>query len=742
MPPDHIAKYRVERLVGSGTFATVYLAYDPDLESYCAVKLLADNWSQDESARRWFLQEARVMFGIEHPRICRVFTSGTLDDGRPYFVMEYADRGNLAERMQQRRESGVGFTHAEALEISLSIAEGLQAAHSRGIAHRDLKPRNILIRSVSSPGQVDAPADVTASRDEEIKLADFGLARQLEMGTNSLAGAGSPLYMAPEQLRASGEDRPDPRSDIYAAAVVLYELLAGRVPFPYASLTDVVTAHLTEEPPPIQSLRQDIPDDIAALVHTGLAKESDQRIATAVMWADSLRSLLLQHRASDPLPSDHDGAPDEHPSGQLAGPADEASAAKTLPVTAVPPAWRRRREAARRLSTTLIGPTRARRPPPRPHPPEASEPVVRPGVMTYFGGLAAAAVLVGMVGLIILSLRPTASPSADLTPTPVETPEVAQGGLVTPTPTPIPTPTPTRETVAVVERPELTPTPTPTPEPTPAVDPETLQQIEASLADLPGAGSSVVVLPDGSVVERGADRQVPAASLIKLWIAAAAYDEAASGDLDLEIEHVIQSSEQAPGTGILNGPEFVGQRVSYEEMIQTMLLYSDNTAANIIVDRIGGLDRVNRYASEHGYEGTRMQRRLGQLDPSHENYTTALDSARFLSQLIEDEVVDPDASRAIREALLGRRSNDGSQLDFFGRELSPGVEYAHISGLLPAARSEAGYFLTPDGQPVIVIILLDTLPSVGAGESAIARTVGAIYDRTSQGWTTAGSVVR
>jgi eukaryotic-like serine/threonine-protein kinase len=731
MTPEYIAKYRVERLLGSGSFASVWLAYDPDLDSLCAVKVLADNWSQDERARRWFLEEARVMFGIDHPCILRVFTFGTLDDGRPYFVTEYADRGNLAERIRQRRQRGEGFSVPEALAISLSIAEGLQAAHRRGVAHRDLKPRNILLKSARLLTTRSGSTAPPASADEEIKLADFGRARQLAQATNSLAGAGSPLYMAPEQLRATGNDLPDPRSDIYAAAAILYEMLAGRVPFPYDSVTEVVTAHLTEQPADLRMLRPDVPVGVAALVHAGLEKDPNKRIGSIDRWVDGLRWLIQQRGGAGRF---RFGAASDPPVPAGGSPLDAAggiSDATTAPTGVLPSSWHRRRTVARRPDSPFLAPAHAPRGRGRvfrPDLPDLPGQVPRPGVVLYFGALATALVLFGLIGLIILSLRPQDEPAATIEPTPEATAVVerpAQQGGSEPSPTPEPTEPPAVAN-SVTPTPTATPTPEPTPSPTP-VDPETLRLISASLAELPGSGSSLVILPTGADIDDAADRQLPAASLIKLWIAATAYEEASTGGLDLAGEYVVQAADQMPGTGILGRDENLGRTVSYEELIEIMLLYSDNTAANILITSVGGLDRINRYAADHGYTSTLMQRRLGELDPQRENYTSARDCGLFFRNLLDGAVVDEASSAAIRGALEQRRINEPERVNFFGRSLPNGVGYAHISGLLPAARHEAGYYYTESGEPVIVVILLATLPDENAGENAIAGVVGDIY---------------
>lgn len=258
-------------------------------------------------------------------------------------------------------------------------------------------------------------------------------------------------------------------------------------------------------------------------------------------------------------------------------------------------------------------------------------------------------------------------------------------------------------------------------------EPDTASQVQRLLSELPGHSSAVVIYADGPVVEHGSDRQVRAASLIKLWIAAAALDDMANGRLDLGSKYTIRSEDQAFGTGILNQEEFVGSVFTYGELIEIMLLYSDNSAANIIVDRIGGFARVNQYAATAGYSSTRMQRSLGDLESSLENYTSARDSALFFASLLNGEVVNQAVSEAIALILGYRSDTEPAFSNMFGRDLPPNAFYAHASGILPSTRNEAGFLITESGRAVIIAIILEELPNEEIGEQAIAATVAEIY---------------
>ena len=277
--PDRIGQYEAERVLGSGAFATVWLARDPRLDGQVAIKILAENWSHDESVRNRFLEEARVLWRLDSDRAIRVHTVDELEDGRPYFVMDYADRGTLADRMTTRVAAGEQWSLDEALAIALEIADALAVVHRLGVVHRDLKPSNVLYRSIGSHHG--------DTRTERMVLADFGVARALDQATAFTIAAGTPHYMAPEQ----SEGHADERSDVYAAAVVLYELVAGRVPYPYESIGAVMRAQLMETPAPVSSLRSDVPPPLDAALVRGLAADPDERFASASEWAEALRDV-------------------------------------------------------------------------------------------------------------------------------------------------------------------------------------------------------------------------------------------------------------------------------------------------------------------------------------------------------------------------------------------------------------------------------------------------------------------
>lgn len=214
-----IGPYRLERVLGTGSFATVWLARDDVLERHVAVKILADNWSRDDEVRRRFLSEARVLLTVESPRIVRGFHLGEAATGQPYLVMAWADRGTLGDRIDQRRRDGRAFDATEVVGVATEVAYALTDVHGSGHLHRDVKPTNVLIRSSSTRRSIPGLA-----ADETLVLADFGLARGLDLSALTLV-AGSPGYVAPEQ--AAGLVQLDRRADLYSLGRIMLELLTG-----------------------------------------------------------------------------------------------------------------------------------------------------------------------------------------------------------------------------------------------------------------------------------------------------------------------------------------------------------------------------------------------------------------------------------------------------------------------------------------------------------------------------------
>jgi eukaryotic-like serine/threonine-protein kinase len=214
--PAEIGRYRLDRPLGTGGFAVVWLAHDVSLETSVAIKVLAEHWADRMDVRDRFLAEARMLRQAASPHVVQVFDIGELPDGRPYFVMEHADHGTLGDR------AGAGST-AEALRRAAEVARGVADLHAAGIVHRDVKPSNVLVRSTRDGG-------------ERLLVADLGVAKDLARASGLTMSVGSAGYMAPEQ--AGPNAGVDVRADVYSLGALAYHLVTGAEPGPPGAVMD------------------------------------------------------------------------------------------------------------------------------------------------------------------------------------------------------------------------------------------------------------------------------------------------------------------------------------------------------------------------------------------------------------------------------------------------------------------------------------------------------------------------
>lgn len=252
-------KYRLEKMVGEGGMASVWLATNFVLDVAVAIKLIRTDTESDDSGWR-MLQEARAVARLGHPAIVRIFDFGQTSDGSPFIAMEYLHGETLADRLD--REACI--TAVKAVQLLLPIADGLATAHAKQIVHRDLKPENIFL-----------------ARDEagrlQPKVLDFGIAKlDSPKGKVTLAGdlLGSPDYMAPEQ--AQGFDEVDHRADVWAFCVVLYEMLCGAPPFEGNNYNALLRAIINDNPQPIMAHSAG-DDELWSIIKQGLAKDPAER---------------------------------------------------------------------------------------------------------------------------------------------------------------------------------------------------------------------------------------------------------------------------------------------------------------------------------------------------------------------------------------------------------------------------------------------------------------------------------
>ena len=257
------------KVLGDGGMARVYLARDNVLERDVALKFLRDAYADDEGFVERFRREAKNAASLNYPSIVQVYDQGRTEDGTYFMAMEYVPGGTLKGRLVREGP----LDPREAAWIAARVAEALETAHARGIVHRDIKPQNVLL---------------TASGDP--KVADFGIARAASSKTitetNLVLGTAS--YMSPEQVRG---ERAGPASDLYSLGVVLYEMLTGELPYQADDPIATAMKHLNEPLPHPAKVNPEVPEELDALVVKLLAKEPEDRYASAATLAEDLRRV-------------------------------------------------------------------------------------------------------------------------------------------------------------------------------------------------------------------------------------------------------------------------------------------------------------------------------------------------------------------------------------------------------------------------------------------------------------------
>ena len=260
--------YTVERELGRGGMATVYLAQDLKHRRQVAIKVLRPDLAAALGTER-FLREIEIAARLDHPHILPLYDSGEAA-GFLYYVMPFVEGESLRARLQREKQLPI----EDALRIAREVADALSYAHSRNVVHRDIKPENILLAG------------------KHARVMDFGIARAVseaggERLTETGLAVGTPAYMSPEQ--AAGERDLDGRSDLYSLGCVLYEMLAGQPPFTGATIESVVHQHLTAEPPSVTTLRPAVPPPVTAALARVLAKTPADRFSPAAQFAEALR---------------------------------------------------------------------------------------------------------------------------------------------------------------------------------------------------------------------------------------------------------------------------------------------------------------------------------------------------------------------------------------------------------------------------------------------------------------------
>jgi len=271
-----LGQFRIVERIGAGGMATVFKAYQPNLDRYVAIKVLPAYHARDPVFVKRFVQEARAVAKLVHPNILQIHDFGE-QDNITYIVMEYVEGGTLKDRLRHP------IAVPDAVDYMIQAAEGLNCAHNNGIVHRDVKPANMLLR-----------------KDGYLLLSDFGIAKILE-GTTNLTrvgtGIGTPQYMSPEQGTGQAVDR---RSDIYSLGIVLFHCLAGRVPFTAENPLSITVKHLND-PLPVEMLRTAaVPAPIEQVVVKMAAKAPQDRYQTTDELISALTGALATSHLSMP----------------------------------------------------------------------------------------------------------------------------------------------------------------------------------------------------------------------------------------------------------------------------------------------------------------------------------------------------------------------------------------------------------------------------------------------------------
>ena len=419
-------RYTIERELGAGGMATVYLAHDQKHDRRVALKVLRPELAAILGGER-FLAEIRTTANLQHPHVLPLHDSGEAD-GIVFYVMPYVEGESLRDRLTREKQLPV----EEAVRIACEVADALDYAHRHGVIHRDIKPENILLH------------------DEHVQVADFGIALAVSTAggatrmTETGMSLGTPHYMAPEQAKGQPVDG---RADQYSLGVVGYRMITGALPFGGDSIHTILYKHIFEEPPAVRSVRPDAPEALSAAIQRAMSKEPGQRFASMEEFATAV-------------------FPEQPVSARTGGPVTPKPITRA-PVTAESPT-----EAFVSAPTTPIPSARPApgtgpaRPGPRPGPQKS-------GSKAWIG-IAAAIVVLGGGGYLMFgrSKAPatdggaaaTQTPGNPGTANPAATPADTHTAVVTPpvTPPTSPQPAPTQHKPAPAPR-RNTPAPKPAP---------------------------------------------------------------------------------------------------------------------------------------------------------------------------------------------------------------------------------------------------------------------------------------
>ena len=293
-----LANYRIEKLIGHGGMAKVYLGWDIRLHRSVAVKIIDDRFRNDPNYTERFLREARTMATWQHMNIPLVYHVGE-DEGVLFFAMEYIHGQNLAQLLRQYTDHGELIPYPEVLRIGWAVAKALDYAHLKGVVHRDVTPSNVIL-----------------SEDGRVVLMDFGLALDVIEGTQG-GVFGTPHYIAPEQARSSA--LAVRQSDLYSLGVILYEMLTGIPPFDDPSPITLALKHITDDPPPPSKINPKIQPEVETVLLKAMRKKPSERFQSGQELMEALEGAYKKGTESQPVTlAELPEKPDNYPAPTLA----------------------------------------------------------------------------------------------------------------------------------------------------------------------------------------------------------------------------------------------------------------------------------------------------------------------------------------------------------------------------------------------------------------------------------------
>ncbi|MBE1561734.1 serine/threonine-protein kinase [Nonomuraea africana] len=330
---QEVAGYYIEDVIGKGGMAVVYLALDPRLNRRVALKILNPILAVDDRFRQRFILESRTASSIEHPNIIPIYEANSDDHGVLYIAMRYVDGMDLRRLIYDRGPIPI----AQVNSIAAQVAAALDAAHAHDLIHRDVKPANILLAGEGA--------------SQHVYLTDFGITKH----RTSISGLtqtdqfiGTPRYMSPEQIN---KEHIDGCADQYALACVVYEALAGRMPFERDNDVALLWAHLAESPPPLSQLRPELPLEVDGVMMKAMAKSPEQRYPSCTAFVGALRDAI-SGQVAPTQPQQPAPAPAKRPKQPKA---PKQKAAKPTRAPKPPSSPKPARARKRRLPAILIG---------------------------------------------------------------------------------------------------------------------------------------------------------------------------------------------------------------------------------------------------------------------------------------------------------------------------------------------------------------------------------------------------